>query len=96
MPLKSWFCMTDEEYANLNPPRQKPLMRADGLYFKTLDDPKWLPVGHIPMPRTRWEWFVHHLIHGLAMRYRFLPVLFYAVREAFWDKLDTEIPDGDE
>lgn len=90
MPLKSWLRMTDEEYDELNPPHCKPLMRVDGLYFKTLDDPKWLPVGHIPMPRTRWQWFAYHMIHGLAMRYRFLPVLFYSIREAFWDKLDIE------
>lgn len=94
MRLKSWLVMTDNEYDKLNPPQLKPLLRADGLYFRALEDSRWLPVGYIPMPQTRSGWFVYHMAHGLAMRYRFLPVLFYSFREAFWGKLNIETPMG--
>lgn len=85
MILKSWFHMSGDEYDRLNPPFPSPLLHPDGLYFKALDDNRWLPVGYIPMPQTRLGWFVYHLIHGLAMRYRFLPVLVYSFREAFFN-----------
>jgi len=84
---RAWFYMTEEEYESLNPPILMPLLRSDGLYFKVLQDERWLPVGYIPRPQTRRGWFLYHLAHGLAMRYRLLPVLAYSLKEAFWEEI---------
>lgn len=83
--LRSYFFLTEDEYERLNPPTLRPLMRADGLYFRSLQDERWLPVGYIPRPTTRIGWFVYHVVHGLAMRYRLLPVLLYAFRYSFFE-----------
>lgn len=79
----TWFMIGDSEYERLNPPVYESLLLNDGVYVKQIDNIGWLPVGHIPAPRTRVGWFVYHVVHGLAMRYRFLPVLVYSFREAF-------------
>lgn len=76
-----WATMTNAEYDRLNPPTPVAMLMDDGLYFRALEDERWLPVGYIPRPRTRMGWFTYHLIHGLAMRYRFWPVLLYSLRE---------------
>lgn len=66
----SLFRMTEEEYDKLNPPPDILFTGAEG----------WHYLGHIPAPTTRFGWFMHDLIHGLAMRYRLLPVLACAFR----------------
>lgn len=78
----SWFTMGDDEYDRLNPPVCKVILGEDGAYVRQIDDANWLPVGHIPMPKTRWGWFAYHLVHGLAMRYRLLPILIYSIRHS--------------
>ena len=85
--MRSLFFLTEDEYQKLNPPLVRGLVRTDGLYLRALQDEKWLPVGYIPRPTTRLGWFVYHVVHGLAMRYRLLPVLVYAFRNSF---LETE------
>ena len=30
---------------------------------------EWVFVGLVPAPKTRLGWFVHHLLHGIAMGY---------------------------
>ncbi len=65
----SLFRMTQKEYDCLNPPPDILLSGDEG----------WHYLGHIPAPKTRIGWFVHDVLHGLAMRYRLLPVLVYAL-----------------
>ena len=81
----TWFTIGDAEYDRLNPPVCKVIFDVDGVYVQQIDDEKWLPVGHIPMPRTRAGWFVYHFVHGLFMRYRLLPVLIYSIQHSFMD-----------
>lgn len=82
--MNHWFYMTDAEYDRLNPPQANGILGDDGyVYEQVITDPHWLPVGYIPTPRSRLEWLVYHLLHGLAMRYRFLPVLAWSFREVF-------------
>jgi hypothetical protein len=69
-----WQC----EYSRLNPPSEQ-FIEVDGTLCETvIDDPHWHRVGYVPTPRTRWGWFLHHLCHGLAMRYPVAKVLLYA------------------
>ncbi len=82
--LYAFFFLTDDEYERLNPPELATMLMDDGIYFRDLDDEHWLPVGYIPCPKTRFGWFIYHLVHGLAMRYRFVPVLVYAFRHSLW------------
>jgi len=70
----SIFRMTDAEYDKLNPPF------ALG---EVSSDDEWIYIGHIPTPKTRLGWFVYDIIHGLAMRYRFLPVIVFAFEGLF-------------
>jgi hypothetical protein len=68
------FKMTQSEYDRLNP------SFAVG---DVVTDDHWQYVGHIPAPKTRLGRFVYNIIHGLAMRYRLLPVLAFSLRELF-------------
>ena len=63
----------DFDYAEYNPP--------DELICSCMwDVPKgWQPVGAVPQPTTRLGWFVHHLLHGLMMRYPLRSVLAYSL-----------------
>ena len=46
----------------------------------TPDLPKeWLEVGLIPRPTTKLGWFVHHMAHGLAMRYPLRSVIAFSL-----------------
>lgn len=83
--LSSLLCMGDDEYDRLNPPVVRAIITDDGIYLRQIDDDRWLPVGCILTPRTRLGWFVYHMVHGLAMRYRLLPVLLYSIKHAFSD-----------
>lgn len=85
-PLK----MTQQEYDKLNPPFRLGDMSSSV---------KWQYVGHIPAPRTKMGWFVYDIIHGLAMRYRLLPVLAFALgnlrRERIPGELSLTMADDD-
>ena len=59
--MPSWFLLTKAESHHLNPPEEP----GEG----------WLPLGHIPEPRNRWEWLIVDLWHGWAMHYPLLKVL---------------------
>ena len=73
--------LMEVEYTKLNPPPL--LVKYDeirSIYFiEILDDPKWLPIGYIPTPKTHLGWFLYHLIHGLVMRYPVHKVLYYSL-----------------
>lgn len=78
---RHWWMLTEEEADRLNPPV---LRIADDTedesitWMEYLTDPAWIPMGHIPRPRNRWEWFLHHLYHGYAMRYPWWKVIGFA------------------
>jgi len=76
------FHMTDEEYEALNPPLIKFGFIRGKLFQEVIDDDDWIGVGYIPKPKTRFGWFLYHFIHGIAMGYRFLPVLLFSITEA--------------
>jgi hypothetical protein len=63
-----------------------PALRAkfwDGSWWdERLDDKGWLLLGVAPYPRTRWQWFKHHILHGLLMDYPFWSVLKYAITKS--------------
>jgi len=90
--LRHLFTMTPEEYKRLNPPYILEIVEdEDGNMFEThFSNDEWLPVGCIPRPRTRLGWFAYHVAHGLAMRYRFLPVLAFSFRHSFIDTPSLE------
>lgn len=73
--------MTDAEYSRRNPPPL--LIKYDRIrdidFIEIMEDPEWLSVGYIPVPRTRLGWFLYHLVHGLVMKYPAHKVLFYAL-----------------
>ena len=71
--------LTADDYKRLNPPAILAYKEGVGMFQLRLDDdPKWLMVGHVPKPTTRLGWFVHHIVHGLAMRYPLLAVIRFA------------------
>jgi len=86
MGKRSLFFMGTDEYSNLNPPVIEIVEDENGkLYGECLSDDRWIEVGYIPTPSTRIGWFVYHFVHGLAMRYRFLPVLIFSIRNSFFN-----------
>lgn len=72
--------MTDEDYKRLNPPDAQMMLTDNGMYIKVLDDPKWLFMGWVPTPRTDFDWFIYHIMHGLLMRYPLWDVLVWSWR----------------
>lgn len=80
--------MSQAEYDRLNPPSLDVIERDGKLYEEILYDEKWMCIGYVPAPSSRLGWFVHHVVHGLAMRYPILKVLAYALRHT-----DPEWPD---
>lgn len=79
---RNLFRMTQAEYDKLNPPFR---------IGDVANTKEWLHVGHIPTPKTRIGWFVYNVIHGLAMRYRLLPVLSFSLSEFFRSNPDREV-----
>lgn len=76
---RQWWMLTEEEVARLNPPIQVHVFdENDNEYESVVYHPDWQPVGYIPSPRTRFDWFLYHLIHGLAMRYPLHKVVGFA------------------
>lgn len=49
-------------------------------WCEILDDDNWMHLGYCPMPKTRWQWFVYHIAHGLLMRYPLWKILPYALK----------------
>ena len=82
--------MTDEEYDDRNPPPVLCRTFDDGIYEKMLDDDAWLRTGYIPTPTSPVGWFTYHMIHGMLMRYPFLKVLYFSLRESFFKKEEKE------
>ena len=80
--ILSWYHLTDDEADRLNAPNSSLLVHDDALYFQYVDDPAWLHVGFVPRPTTRFGWFLHHLVHGIAMRYPFWKVIGFALFES--------------
>lgn len=78
--------LTQTEAERLNPPIQSVRYdeRSQKYFIEIIDHPDWLEVGYIPKPRTRWGWFLYHLVHGLAMRYPVRKVLLFSVVNAFF------------
>jgi len=81
----SWYLLTDGESDRFNPPPVEIVEDAETgeSFVSLLDDPLWLHVGYIPMPRTRLSWFVYHLIHGVVMRYPIHKVIGYSFASLF-------------
>lgn len=78
--MRKWWQLTWDEVERYNPPPLIHTTADDGNYYiQELFDDRWLPVGHIPKPRTRLGWFMYHLIHGLVMRYPWWKVIAFAV-----------------
>lgn len=78
--MKNWWQLTEDEIDRLNPPPEIFVPGNDGnLYMLCSYHEGWLPVGNIPAPRTRFGWFMYHLIHGLVMRYPLWKVLGFAI-----------------
>ncbi len=75
---KRWM-LSDYEYAELNPPLEEVKVIKGKCWYRMLDDPDWLPVGHIPCPQTLLGWFFYHLIHGIWMRYPLWSVILYCL-----------------
>lgn len=78
MAKDKWF-LGYEVYDELNPPYQPAHVQNDGVYFKFIDDDKWLWVGYIPTPKTRFDWFMYNLIHGIWMKYPLWAVILYSL-----------------
>ena len=83
-----WYHLTDDEADHLNAPGYLAVY-DNALYFKYIDDPAWLHVGYVPRPRSRFAWFVHHLVHGLVMRYPLHKVIGFAIFES---KMEEDEP----
>lgn len=90
MKKRYWWQLTDEEAERLNPPIQDIIANDDNgdLYESVIYHPDWQPVGYIPSPRTRFGWFVYHLIHGLAMRYPWWKVIGFALANTKPEEID--------
>lgn len=81
--MASWGRLSDSDYDRLNPPPDEMILLDDGgMAMRLLDDERWLHVGYVPTPRTRLGWFVHHVAHGLAMRYPWHKVLLWSLQES--------------
>ena len=90
--IKRLFFMSQEEYDRLNPPILETAQGEDGkMYIEYIIYDEWFRVGYIPRPITRLGWFVYHFIHGLAMRYRFLPVFVFSIKQSFMRPLKQEV-----
>lgn len=72
--------LTDEQYDKLNPPPANFIVDEDTkkVYVEYLNNKKWLWMGYVPMPTTRIGWFLHHLIHGVWMKYPLWKVVLFA------------------
>jgi len=84
---KPIYVLTKKETARCNPPERDIIFIDTRMHCKAYEEinqdfEKWLPVGYIPVPKTRAGWFFYHLIHGLWMRYPFYKVFLYAMFEA--------------
>lgn len=59
-------------------------------------DPDWLMLGFAPMPRTMWQAFRYHVLHGLLMGYRPARVLRWSWRNrrSFYPEVypDMQVP----
>ena len=75
------FELTHEETDRLNPPPPRVVFdeRKEAYFLEMLNDPRWLPVGYIPTPRSRLGWFAYHLVHGLVMQYPVWKVIGYSI-----------------
>ncbi len=53
------------------------LRLVDGRWWSEhiANDPNWIALGYAPRPHTTWQTFRHHVLHGLLMGYRLMPVL---------------------
>lgn len=60
---------------NPRPLRVKFDPESQTFYEEMLQDPAWLRMGYVPAPASRLGWFLHHVIHGLLMRYPLTAVL---------------------
>ena len=84
-----WYYLTDAEAARLSPPPRMFIIDEAGIIddagakYERLPDEggDWISIGLVPRPRTRLGWVLHHLAHGLAMRYPVWKVLGFAVVE---------------
>lgn len=55
--------------------------REDGTVWQEItESPGWIHVGWAPRPNSRLQWFVHHVCHGLLMRYPLRDVVTWAWR----------------
>ncbi len=75
------WSLTDEWYEKLNPPQEsmETITKNKIDYIRLLDDPKWLHMGYVPMPKTKFEIFRHHLLHGIMMNYPLGKVILYSI-----------------
>lgn len=76
--LKKWRLFEDE-CLYLNPPEHSLKIIKNNFYEKVIESPNWLPVGYIPTPKTKMEWFFYHFIHGLWMKYPVWKVVLYCL-----------------
>ena len=93
---KQWFRLTNEEANRLNPPPDAAEIVEDddgNDWCRWAIGAGWMPMGHVPQPRTRLGWFCHNIMHGLMMRYPWHKVIGWSFWYSFVEPL-SEIEPG--
>lgn len=78
LKTKLWW-LSDGEYAEKNPPLENVRTIKGEIWYQWIDDPKWLPVGYIPRPKSVFAWFVYHFIHGVWMKYPLWAIILFCL-----------------
>ncbi len=78
--MRHAIIMTPNDYERLMPPAVRVKWIEGVYYIEQLDSEKWLHMGHVKRPRTKWGWFRYHVLHGLIMGFPVLSVVVYAWR----------------
>lgn len=79
--IKTWlyYIAGNFDLHRVNPPIRAIIKDKNGKqYEELLNDVDWVAIGYVPRPTTRLGWFVHHIVHGLAMHYPLRCVLAFA------------------